>query len=105
MADANEELKVLLRENIAISKETLNILQKINRARITAGILRALKWFVVIGVSLGSYYYVEPYVSKYFEIIRDLSSGVENIGKVSNNINSALPAADLLKKLQGIMPK
>lgn len=105
MADANEELKVLLRENIAISKETLNILQKINRARMTAGILRAFKWFIIIGVSFGSYYYIEPYVSKYLEITRELSSGVENIGKVGDNINSALPAVDLLKKLREIAPK
>ena len=101
---ADEELKVLLRENIEVSKENLKILKKINRARIFGNIFSALKWTLIIGISLGAYYYIEPFFSKYLETIKDLTSGVENVGQISNNVNSAT-SPDLLKKLQGLMPK
>ena len=101
---AEEDLKVLLRENIEVSKESLKILKKINRGRIFGNVFTALKWTLIIGISLGAYYYIEPFFSKYLETIKDLTSGVENVGQISNNVNSAT-SPDLLKKLQGLMPK
>ena len=40
---ADEELKVLLRENIEVSKESLKILKKINRGRIFGNVCMTLK--------------------------------------------------------------
>ena len=101
---ADEELKVLLRENIEVSKESLKILKKINRGRIFGNVFTTLKWTLIIGISLGAYYYIEPFLSKYLETIKDLTSGVENTPKIGNNVNSAI-SPDLLKKLQDLMPR
>ena len=101
---ADEELKVLLRENIETSKESLKILKKINRGRIFGNIFSVLKWTLIVGLSFGAYYYIEPFLSQYVDMLRGLTSGVENIGKIGNNINSAVPS-NLLEKLQDLMPK
>ena len=101
---ADEELKVLLRENIEVSKESLKILKKINRGRIWGNVFSVLKWTLIIGLSFGAYYYIEPFLSQYVDMLRGLTSGVENIGKIGNNINSAVPS-NLLEKLQDLMPK
>ena len=101
---ADEELKVLLRENIEVSKESLKILKKINRGRIWGNVFSVLKWTLIIGLSFGTYYYIEPFFSQYVDMLRGLTSGVENIGKIGNNINSAVPS-NLLEKLQDLMPK
>ncbi len=101
---ADEELKVLLRENIEVSKESLKILKKINRGRIFGNVFTTLKWTLVVAVSFGVYYYIEPYLTKYLDLIKGLTSGVENIQKVGNNVNSAI-SPDLLKKLQDLMPR
>ena len=101
---ADEELKVLLRENIEVSKESLKILKKINRGRIFGNVFSVLKWTLIIGLSFGAYYYIEPFLSQYVDMLRGLTSGVENIGEISNNINSAV-SPDLLKKLQDLMPR
>ena len=100
----DEELKVLLRENIEVSKESLKILKKINRGRIFGSIFSALKWTLIIGISFGTFYYIEPFLSKYIDLIKGLTSGVENTQKVGNNINSAT-SPDLLKRLEGLMPR
>jgi len=101
---ADEELKVLLRENIEVSKESLKILKKINRGRIWGNVFSVLKWTLIIGFSFGAYYYIEPFLSQYVDMLRGLTFGVENIGKIGNNINSAV-SPDLLKKLQDLMPR
>lgn len=101
---ADEELKVLLRENIEISRESLKILKKINRGRILSSIFSALKWTLIIGISFGAYYYIEPYLSKYIDRIINLAPGVEKVGEISNNADSEV-SSDLLKKLQNLMPK
>ena len=101
---ADEELKVLLRENIEVSKESLKILKKINRGRIWGNVFSVLKWTLIIGLSFGAYYYIEPFFSQYLNTLKGLTSGVENIGEISNNINSAA-SPDLLKKLQDLMPR
>ena len=101
---ADEELKVLLRENIEISKESLKILKKINRGRIFGNIFTALKWTLIIGISFGTFYYIEPFFSQYLDTIKGLTSGVENTPKIGNNINSAT-SPDLLKRLEGLMPR
>ena len=100
----DEELKVLLRENIEVSKESLKILKKINRGRIFGSIFSALKWTLIIGISFGTFYYIEPFFSQYLETIKSLTSGVENTPKIGNNVNSAI-SPDLLKKLQDLMPR
>ena len=101
---SDEELKVLLRENIEVSKESLKILKKINRSRIWGNVFSVLKWTLIIGLSFGAYYYIEPFFSQYVDTLRGFTSGVENIGKISNNVNSAV-SPDLLKKLQDLMPR
>lgn len=97
-----EDLKVLLRENLEVSREGLKILKKINRGRVFGNIVSALKWAIIIGISFGAYYYIEPFLSKSLDAFSGLSSGVEKIGKVSNNVNSAV-SPGLLEKLQSVL--
>ena len=101
---ADEELKVLLRENIEVSKESLKILKKMNRARIFGGVFKFFKWGFIIGVSVWGYLQLQPFVQQYLDLMRKMSSGVENIGKIGNNINSAV-SPNLLEKLQDLMPR
>ena len=93
---ADEDLKVLLRENIEVSKESLKILKKINRGRIFGNVFSDLEVDAHHRHLSRDFYYIEPFLSKYLDTIKGLTSGVENVGKISNNINSAT-SPDLLK--------
>ena len=101
---ADEELKVLLRENIEVSKESLKILKKINRGRIWGNVFSVLKWTLIIGFSFGAYYFIEPLLSQYVDMLKGLASGVENIGKINDNVNAAV-SPDIFKKLQNLMTR
>ncbi|MCK6463030.1 MAG: hypothetical protein L6Q29_04440 [Candidatus Pacebacteria bacterium] len=101
---SEEELKVLLRQNIELNKKSLEILQKMNRARIMGNVFWILKWVLIIGISYGAYWYIEPYLKKYLEVLQSVSGGVNKINEVSENLNQGI-SADLLKGLENLLPK
>ena len=64
--------------------------------------LMTLKWTLIIKYFSGAYYCIEPFLSKYLDLMKGLTSGVENIGQISNHVNSAT-SPDLLKKVARIV--
>jgi uncharacterized membrane protein len=68
-----DDLKKLLEENLQVSRESLSILKKIQRARTFGMVFKVIKWVIIIGLSIGLYYYIEPYVKNYIDIFENLS--------------------------------
>lgn len=68
-----EDLKHLLQKNLEVSQESLKILKKINRARIAGNIFSFLKWMVIIGASVGIYYYIQPYLDQMLVLLKQLN--------------------------------
>lgn len=66
----DEGIKQLLRENLEVSQESLKILKKINRDRILSNIFNIVKWAIIIGVSVGAYYYFQPYLEQMTSLLR-----------------------------------
>ena len=85
---ADEELKQLLQKNLETSQESLEILKKMNRARMIGNTLVFLKWVVIIGLSYGAYFFIEPY-------LRVITGGLDTI-------NSGM---DQVKDLQNLLPR
>ncbi|MBI4692310.1 MAG: hypothetical protein HY773_02645 [Candidatus Terrybacteria bacterium] len=68
----DEELKQLLKKNLEISEESLRILKKMNRAAVIGRILRFFKWMIIIGISVGAFYYIEPYIGQLADLLKQL---------------------------------
>ncbi|MEK7647302.1 MAG: hypothetical protein AAB378_02955 [Patescibacteria group bacterium] len=86
----DEELKKLLQRNLEVSEESLKILKKINRARIMAAVYNTLKLAIIILLSVGAYYYVEPMINNLLGTLNQLTGGAQ----------SAQQIQDLLKQYQ-----
>ncbi|MEK7575916.1 MAG: hypothetical protein AAB491_02430 [Patescibacteria group bacterium] len=69
-----DDLKKLLEKNLEVSKESLSILKKIQRARTIDMAFKLIKWIIIIGLSVGLYYYIEPYVRDYTGIFKSINS-------------------------------
>ena len=67
-----------MQKNLEVSQESLKILKKINRARIIGNIFSFLKWMIIIGVSIGIYYYIQPYLGKLTDLLKQLQE-MQNI--------------------------
>ncbi len=57
------EEKSLLERTLKLSEENNNILRKMRRSARISSLFHIFYWVVIIGLSVGSYYFIEPYFS------------------------------------------
>ncbi|MEK7080859.1 MAG: hypothetical protein AAB902_00470 [Patescibacteria group bacterium] len=88
------ESKKLLEETFALAQENNKMLHKVRSVQKWATFWRTLKIVVVIGIALGSFYYLEPYLNK----IADLYNSISGTGQKLNESGGSFQ--DLLKKFQ-----
>ena len=81
---ADEELKQLLQKNLETSQEGLDILKKINRARMVGNALVFFKWVIIIGLSYGAYFFIEPYLKTLTGGLNTINSGMEQVKDLQN---------------------
>ncbi len=103
----DEYVKELMRKNLEVSQESFKILKKMHRARIWGGVFKTIKWIVIIALSVGSYYYVEPYLNKMIDTVSSMSSSMEQIKQTTEALGGGTPGgeapAGLLEKIKGLM--
>ena len=89
------ESKKLLEETLALARENNHMLRKVRKVQKWAAFSSALKILIVIGITLGSFYFLEPYVKKAISIW----DSVYGIQQQPDNA-SATPFQDFLKKFK-----
>ncbi len=92
------EVKQLLEENLRLSKENNVLLTKIRSVQRWSQISRIFYWFIIIGASLGAFYYLKPYLGNLVNIYSGGVSGVNNISDITKNFNQS-QINDLLNSL------
>ncbi|MFH1956559.1 MAG: hypothetical protein ABIJ28_02860 [Patescibacteria group bacterium] len=75
-------LKDLLKRNLEVSEESLKILKKMHRAAIMGRFFLFLKWVIIIGLSFGTYYYIEPHLQTIIDNFNSISSGLSEIKNI-----------------------
>ena len=71
------EDKKIIRENLELTQENHKILKKMRRSLWIGNVTRILYWVIIIGASLGAYYYLQPYLDSAKETLIQIQSGVE----------------------------
>lgn len=105
----DEYTKELMKKNLEVSRESLKILKKINRARVAGGVFKVFKWIIIIALSLSSYYYVEPYLNKMVDTLGSLNSSMEQIKQTTDALNPGVSGEEispgLLEKIKNLLPR
>jgi len=96
METESEEIKRLLRKNLAISEECLGIVKKMHRAQVTGRLLKVLKWLIIVALALGAYYYIQPYMDNFWQTMSEVQKGLSNL-KAAGDTAANLPSATLEK--------
>jgi hypothetical protein len=68
-----EGLKELLQANLEISKENNKILRKMRSVQKWTQISRVIYYLIVIVLTLGAFYYIQPYIQKFMAMLPDFS--------------------------------
>ena len=85
--------KSLLEETAKLTKENNKILRKMQRAARWARFFGLLKWVVIIGLTIGAYYYLEPYLQTILSMYSQIGGDTEklqglDIGKLQELLKS-----------------
>ena len=94
----DQELKKLLEENLKITKENNVLLIKIRSVQKWGQITRIFYWVLIIGVSIGAFYSIKPYLGNVLNLYSGGVSNINNISDITKNLkNSQANIQDLIK--------
>jgi len=93
----DREMKQLLKDNLETSQETLKYVKKLNSARVHANIFGIVRFIVIIGISFGAFYYIEPYLNKAVETLGDVAATLNQVKQTGENLQTG--ATNLQKNL------
>jgi hypothetical protein len=86
------EEKELLHRSIALAEENNDILRSIQRSMRLSRLMSVLYWVVIIGASIGAFYFIQPYLRATMDLyggakdqINQLNGGV---GSIFDNLKS-----------------
>ena len=94
------ESKKLLDENLRISRETKELLEKIWSAQKWARFFRIFYWVLILGAAVGAYYYLEPYLKSVLGLYDGLLSNIEKVQQTTQSLPDAQSIQNLLNNLR-----
>ncbi|OHA16775.1 MAG: hypothetical protein A3C79_00380 [Candidatus Taylorbacteria bacterium RIFCSPHIGHO2_02_FULL_45_28] len=90
------EERSLLERTHKLTEENNEILRSIRRTNRFSMALRVLYWVIILIVSFGAYYLIQPYVESLIGAYGDIQGSLNGI---QGNINATQSAADSLRSL------
>ena len=71
-----EELKELMRQNIALAQDTNRTLHKIRRGAVWSRLLSIAWWLIILGTSAAAYYYYfQPHLVELIHLYQQMAKG------------------------------
>lgn len=61
---------------VALTEENNKLLRKMWRATRVAGFMRLFYWVLVIGASIGAFYYLQPYIDQLMAVYSGLNDSI-----------------------------
>ena len=79
-----QDLKNLIEDNLELSKQNHKMLKKLLSYRRLEALYSIVKWVIVIGFALYSFYYLQPYLEQLLEVYENVSGVVDTFPKFGN---------------------
>jgi len=82
------ESKKLLEETFVLTQENNSMLRSMKRSMRWARIMRIIYWVIIVGVSVGAYYFIQPYINQLLGVYSGAKSNFDNVGSVLKNLTN-----------------
>ena len=80
------EERQLLIQTHRLVEENNKLLRKMHRAAIWGRVWHFLYWTVIIGLSVGAYYFVEPYLKQLQGVYGGVQTDLQSVSKLLNGL-------------------
>lgn len=94
------ETKRLLQENLALSKETNELLKKMVSAQRWGRVFHLLYWVLIIGGSVGVYYWLQPFLGPILGNYDSIMNGLDKVQQTSQSIQDSSPINSILDRFR-----
>ncbi len=85
------EERSLLQRTYALVEENNGILRGIRRANRWGIAIKIFYWVIIIGVTLGAFYFIQPYIESTLNLVDQAQESIRaingNIGQVESSLN------------------
>ncbi len=96
--DLDDDIRDIVEDTRRLVRENNEMLSSMKRRANFSLFVKFIYWIVIVGLAVGTYVYVQPYVEQ-------LLSVYKNIQETNNKISSSIPNLDSVKDFLGISPK
>jgi len=94
------ESKKLLEETLVLAQENNKMLHKVRGVQKWATFWSGLKVFIIIGLALGSFYFLEPYINKIADLYGSISDTTQKVKSAADNVKNVTDVPnDILQEL------
>jgi len=87
------ESKKLLEQTLELEQDNNKMLRSMKRSMLWGRVMNILYWLIIIGISVGAFYFIQPYFNKILSLYNSISGSQQN----ANSSNTSFQ--DFLKKL------
>ena len=80
----------MLRKTLELAEENNEMLKKLRRTQKFGLVIKILYWALVLGVAVGAYYFIQPFVDQIGSTYNGLQSNIDNATNIIENFREAL---------------
>jgi hypothetical protein len=85
----NPQDKELLEKTYELANDNNKILHGIRRSNRWNAFFRVVYWIIIIGVSVGAFYYVQPYLNAAIKAFGTIQTDINSVKTVTNKISGS----------------
>ncbi len=75
------ESKKLLEATYSLEKENNKMLHAMRRSLFLARVMSIFYWLIVIGISVGAFYFIQPYINELIKTYGSVNAALKNVQK------------------------
>jgi hypothetical protein len=88
----------IIERTLKLTEENNKILRSIRAENRLSMIMRIIYWVIILGISFGAYYLIQPYIDGVLGAYGDLQGGLESLqGNLGGTQSAASSLRDLIK--------
>ena len=80
----NADNKEILNKILETTEDNNKFLKKISRGILFSRIMTFVYWIVILGVGVGAYYYIQPYIDGLFDTYDGVRGGLQGVSDFIN---------------------
>jgi len=82
----NPEERKLLQNTFNLAEENNKMLHKVRGVQKRQVLFSVLKWIIIIGITVGAFYFLEPYVQQLQSLIEKTGVNIDQLKNLSNTL-------------------